>query len=70
MFKINFTDGTLQWAPQAAAGVDITTRVVLGLSLNEWFYVSVILYTLAQTVVLLLRNKRESKQCQNASSSS
>ncbi|PTS86430.1 type II holin [Pseudomonas sp. HMWF032] len=63
MFKLDFTSGTIQWAPQTAAGVDVGYRIVFGLSLNEWFYVSVIIYTVAQTVVLLMRNKRESKQC-------
>lgn len=62
MIKLDFTNGTLQWAPQAAAGVDVTTRVFFGLTMGEWFYVSVIIYTLVQTACLVHKTRKGIKE--------
>ncbi|MGR3967815.1 type II holin [Pseudomonas sp. 910_23] len=58
MFKLDFTNGTLQWTPQAVAGVDISVRLFYGLTLNEWFYVTVILATFVQMWAVIYKTRK------------
>ncbi|QKM75973.1 class II holin [Escherichia phage P1723] len=46
MMSLDFNNGTIT-IPAAAAG-DVALRTFWGLSLNEWFYVAAIVYTLVQ----------------------
>ena len=46
MMSLDFNNGTIA-IPAAAAG-DVALRTFWGLSLNEWFYVAAIVYTLVQ----------------------
>lgn len=49
MLNIDFNNEVLKVAPIAgAAAADATARLFWGLSLNEWFYVAAITYTVAQ----------------------
>ncbi|AEJ81511.1 holin [Erwinia phage Stepyanka] len=49
MLNIDFNNEVLKAAPIAgAASADVVTRYFYGLSLNEWFYVAAIAYTVAQ----------------------
>jgi hypothetical protein len=51
MLELDFNNEIVKAAPIAgAAGADAVGRIFLGLSLNEWFYVAAILYTLVQIV--------------------
>lgn len=52
MIQIDFNNGVVQAAPVAGtAAADMASRLILGLTLNEWFYVSAIIYSLAMTFV-------------------
>lgn len=64
MISIDFNNEIVKAAPIAgAAAVDGTLRLFYGLTLNEWFYVAAILYTVAQTFALLWRTiKGKSKE--------
>jgi hypothetical protein len=54
LISIDFNNGIVQATPiVGAAATDAVGRVLLGLSLNEWFYVSAILYSLAMTGVAI-----------------
>lgn len=56
MISIDFNNEVIKAAPIAGtAAVDGTIRLFFGLSLNEWFYVAAIIYTLAQTFALIYR---------------
>lgn len=56
MISIDFNNGIVQAAPVAgAAATDAVSRLVLGLTLNEWFYVSAIIYSLAMTGVAIYK---------------
>ena len=49
MFTIDFNNEIIKAAPiVGTAGTDMVSRLFFGLSLNEWFYVAAILYTLVQ----------------------
>lgn len=49
MLTIDFNNEVLKAAPIAGvAGADVATRLFFGLSLNEWFYVAAIVYTVVQ----------------------
>ncbi|WP_442108509.1 hypothetical protein [Pseudomonas sp. NUPR-001] len=60
MFKLDFTNGTLQWTPQAIAGVDVSVRLFFGLTLNEWFYVTVIMATFVQMWAVIYKTRKGS----------
>lgn len=49
MLSFDFNNEILKAAPIAgAAGVDVGARYFWGLSLNEWFYIAAIAYTVVQ----------------------
>lgn len=49
MLNLDFNNEIIKAAPIAGvAGTDMVSRLFFGLSLNEWFYVAAILYTLVQ----------------------
>ena len=49
MLEFDFNNEILKAAPiGAAAGTDVVVRLFWGLSLNEWFYVAAIAYTVVQ----------------------
>jgi len=49
MLSFDFNNEVIKAAPIAgAAAADGVTRYFFGLSLNEWFYVAAIAYTVAQ----------------------
>ena len=49
MLNIDFNNEIIKAAPiVGTAGTDMVSRLFFGLSLNEWFYVDAILYTLVQ----------------------
>lgn len=60
MIQIDFNNGIVQSAPVVgAAATDAVGRLILGLSLNEWFYISAILYSLAMTFVAVHKALKE-----------
>lgn len=60
MIQIDFNNGVVQAAPIAgAAATDAVSRLFLGLSLNEWFYISAILYSLAMTFIAVYKAIKE-----------
>lgn len=62
MIQIDFNNGVVQAAPVAgAAGADIASRLILGLTPNEWFYVSAILYTFVMTILAIYKAVKENK---------
>lgn len=49
MLSLDFNNEIIKAAPIAGvAGADATARLFFGLSLNEWFYVAAIAYTVVQ----------------------
>jgi len=60
--SIDFQSGVVKYVPVAAgAGADVASRFA-GLSLSDWFYVAVITYTIAQTVVLIFKTVMDEKR--------
>lgn len=60
MIQIDFNNGIVQATPVAgAAATDAVSRLVLGLTLNEWFYVSAILYSLVMTCLAVYKAVKE-----------
>lgn len=60
MISIDFNNGVVQAAPVAgAAATDAVSRLILGLTLNEWFYVSAIIYSLAMTFIAVYKALKE-----------
>jgi hypothetical protein len=54
--SIDFNNGIVQATPiVGAAATDAVGRLILGLSLNEWFYLSAILYSVAMTFVAVYK---------------
>lgn len=59
MLSIDFNNEIIKAAPIAGtAAADGASRLIWGLSLNEWFYVAAIIYTFAQTFALLWRTMK------------
>ena len=49
MLSIDFNNEVIKAAPIAGAvGADATLRTFWGLSMNEWFYIAAIAYTVVQ----------------------
>lgn len=66
MISFDFNNEVLKAAPIAGvAGSDVVARLFWGLSLNEWFYVAAIAYTVAQigakVVDVIIKWKKETK---------
>ena len=66
MISFDFNNEVLKAAPIAGvAGADGVARLFWGLSLNEWFYVAAIAYTVAQigakVVDVFIKWKKETK---------
>lgn len=60
--SIDFQNGVVKYVPVAgAATADVASRVS-GLTLSDWFYVAVITYTIAQTVVLVFKTVMDEKR--------
>jgi hypothetical protein len=50
MIQIDFNNGVVQATPVAgAAAADAASRLIFGMTMNEWFYASAILYSLVMT---------------------
>lgn len=61
MLQIDFKDGIIKAAPiVGAAAADGVTRIY-GLTLSDWFYVAVTIYTMAQTVAVIIKALRGDK---------
>jgi len=66
VISFDFNNEVLKAAPIAGvAGADGVARLFWGLSLNEWFYVAAIAYTVAQigakVVDVIIKWKKETK---------
>ena len=66
MISFDFNNEVLKAAPiTGVAGADGVARLFWGLSLNEWFYVAAIAYTVAQigakVVDVIIKWKKETK---------
>lgn len=49
MLTLDFNNEVIKAAPiVGTAGADMSARLIWGLSLNEWFYVAAIAYTVVQ----------------------
>lgn len=60
MIQIDFNNGVIQATPVAgAAAADAASRLIWGLTLNEWFYVSAILYSLVMTGLAVYKAVKE-----------
>jgi len=60
--EMDFQNGVVKYVPVAAgAGADVASRFA-GLSLSDWFYVALITYTVAQTVIMVFRTVMEEKR--------
>lgn len=56
MMTIDFNNGVVKAAPIAGtAAAEIANRYFFGLSMNEWFYCAVIVYTLVQCWALIYK---------------
>lgn len=63
MIQMDFNNEVVRAAPIAGTvAVDATTRLIWGLSLNEWFYVAAIIYTFAQTFALIWRTVKNKER--------
>lgn len=66
MLSIDFNNEIIKAAPIAGTAVaDGASRLILGLSLNEWFYVAAILYTFVQVGALIKRTWFPNKEVPN-----
>lgn len=62
MLSIDFKEGVIKAAPIAgAATADVATRFQ-GLTMSDWFYIAVIIYTIAQTVVMIFKTVRDEQR--------
>ncbi|MGV8919536.1 MAG: phage holin family protein [Pseudomonas sp.] len=60
--EIDFTNGVVRAAPIAAgAGAEVASQVA-GMSLSDWFYATIILYTIVQTFVLVFKTVMDEKR--------
>lgn len=60
--SIDFNNGVIQATPIAGtAAADAASRLIFGLTLNEWFYVSAILYSLVMTGLAIYKAVKENK---------
>ncbi|AUV61702.1 holin [Pseudomonas phage Henninger] len=60
--EIDFTNGVVRAAPIAAgAGAEVASQVA-GMTLSDWFYAAVIVYTIVQTVVLVFKTVMDEKR--------
>ena len=67
MLHLDFNNEVIKAAPIAGfAGSDMISRMFFGLTLNEWFYVAAIMYTLVQigakVVDIIIKYKKEVKE--------
>lgn len=60
--EIDFTNGVVRATPiVAGAGAEVASQVT-GMTLSDWFYATVILYTIVQTFVLVFKTVMEEKR--------
>lgn len=60
--EIDFTNGVVRAAPIAAgAGAEVASQVA-GMTLSDWFYAAIILYTIVQTIVLVFKTVMDEKR--------
>lgn len=60
--EVDFTNGVVRATPIAVgAGADVASHFA-GLTLSEWFYATVIVYTIAQTVVMVYKTVMDEKR--------
>lgn len=60
MISIDFNNGIVQATPVAgAAGADIASRLIFGMTMNEWFYASAILYSVVMTCLAVYKAVKE-----------
>ncbi|WZX11505.1 type II holin [Pseudomonas phage YZU-PF-006] len=63
MIQIDFNNGVIQATPVVgAATVDVATRLFLGLSPSEWFYVASVLYALTMTVMTVYKTVKDERR--------
>ena len=67
--EIDFTNGVVRATPIAVgAGAEVASQVA-GMTLSDWFYAAVIIYTIVQTIVLVFKTimdeKRKNKEPPN-----
>ena len=75
MIEMDFSNETIKAAPiVGTAGADIASRLFLGLSLYEWFYVAAIAWTLLQIagkgVDMYLKIKESKRNRENGGTNS
>lgn len=62
MLQIDFNNGVVQATPVAGVAVaDAASHLIFGLTLNEWFYVSAIIYSLVMTGIQIYKAVKETK---------
>ncbi|ALO80005.1 holin [Pseudomonas phage PPPL-1] len=60
--EVDFTNGVVRAAPIAAgAGAEVASQVA-GMTLSDWFYAAVIVYTIVQTIVLVFKTVMDEKR--------
>lgn len=63
MISIDFNNGVVQATPIAgAAATDAVSRLMLGLTLSEWFYVSAIFYSFVMSGVAIYKARNEARK--------
>lgn len=61
--EIDFANEVIKASPVAGTvAADVTGRLLFGLSLNDWFYVVVIIYTLIQCWALVYKTLKGGKK--------
>ena len=62
MLSLDFNNEIVKAAPIAgAATADVATRFQ-GLTMSDWFYIAVIIYTIAQTVVMIFKTVKDEQR--------
>lgn len=60
--EIDFANGVVRAAPIAGGAAISGASQVTGMTLSDWFYAAVILYTVVQTAVLVFKTVMEEKR--------
>lgn len=60
--EIDFSNQVIKAAPVAGTAVAGGVAQATGMSISDWFYVAAIIYTLAQTAVLIFKTVVDAKR--------
>lgn len=60
--EIDFANGVVRAAPIAGGAAISGASAVTGMTLSDWFYATVILYTVVQTAVLVFKTVMDEKR--------